>query len=291
MNMKLGEKIRSLRKARNISQEVLAQYLGISFQAVSKWEHGDTMPDVTMIPAIASFFEVSTDELFDFNRLETEKKVQQACWDIAEYRYSEPERAEQDLRKLLKQYPGNEIILNNLIYSLQINHKHSEVIDICKALIEGTHEDDIRFDAARIMAETYKTMGEYALCKQAIDLIPEFFFTHREEKALLLEGEDMFRPAWQQKEESLDTFVWMCARLADYYEETGAVEKATHQLRLAKQVIELLKDDEIPPFWKQNYYMSDGEKWVETIDFRLQQLASGIRQTDGTKTGYSRFAE
>ena len=40
MQIKLGEKIRSLRKSRNISQEVLAQYLGVSFQAVSKWENG-----------------------------------------------------------------------------------------------------------------------------------------------------------------------------------------------------------------------------------------------------------
>ena len=66
---------------------------------------------------------------------------------------------------------------------------------MCKTVIAATNYDDVRYDAARIMAETYKEMGEYALCKQAIDLIPEFFFTHREEKALLLEGEDMFRPA------------------------------------------------------------------------------------------------
>ena len=64
MEIRIGEKIKSLRKAKNISQEVLAKYLGISFQAVSKWEKGDTMPDVAMIPAIASFFGVSTDELF-----------------------------------------------------------------------------------------------------------------------------------------------------------------------------------------------------------------------------------
>lgn len=206
MNIKLGEKIRTLRKQKNISQEVLAQYLGVSFQAVSKWENGDNLPDVTLIPAIAIFFEVSTDELFDFNRLETEQKVQQACWDIAEYRYAEPERAEDDLRKLLKQYPGNEIILNNLIYSLQINKKYPETVETCKALIASAKEADTRYDAARILAETYKEMGEYALCKQAIDLIPEFFFSHREEKALLLEGEDMFRPAWQQKMQSMETF-------------------------------------------------------------------------------------
>lgn len=40
MNIKLGEKMRTLRKQKNISQEVLAQYLGVIFQAVSKWENG-----------------------------------------------------------------------------------------------------------------------------------------------------------------------------------------------------------------------------------------------------------
>lgn len=272
MNIRIGENIRRLRKAKNISQEVLAQYLGVSFQAVSKWENGDSMPDVTMIPALASFFEVSTDELFDFNRLETERKVQQACWDIAEYRNEEPQRAEQALRKLLKQYPGNDIILTNLSYVLQILKKNDELVGLCKTIIETTKYDDIRFDTARILAETYKEMGEYTLCKDAIDLIPEFFFTHREEKALLLEGEDMFRPAWQQKEQSLDTFVWMTMRLADYYKETGDVQKAKHQLCQLRDVILLLKEDDIPPFWKENYYMSDGAKWIEKINTRLERI-------------------
>ena len=59
--VRLGEKIKQLRKQKNISQEVLANHLGVSFQAVSKWETEATMPDVIMIPAIASFFGVSTD--------------------------------------------------------------------------------------------------------------------------------------------------------------------------------------------------------------------------------------
>ena len=269
MNIKIGEKIRILRKTRNISQEVLAQFLGVSFQAVSKWEKGDTMPDVTLVPAIASFFEVSTDELFDFNRLETEQKVQQICWDIAEYRYTDPERAEQDLRKLLKQYPGNEIILNNLIYSLQINKRYSEVIDTCKALMESAKDHSTRYDAARILAETYKEMGEYALCKEAIDQIPEFFFTHREEKALLLEGEDMFRPAWQQKCQSLETLVTMNLRIADYYEEKGEVQNAKHQLSQAKAIIECVKDNIVPPFWSSTIYEYPLNELLDQIEKRL----------------------
>ena len=286
MTIRLGEKIRTLRKSKNLSQEVLAQYLSVSFQAVSKWENGDTMPDVTLIPAIASFFEVSTDELFDFNRLETERKVQQACWDIAEYRNQEPERAEQELRNLLKKYPGNDIILSNLTYVLQTLKKYDELINLCKTVIASTKHNDIRFDTARVLAETYKATGEYALCRQAIDLIPEFFFTHLEEKAMLLDGEDMFKPAWQQKEHSLDSFIWMSMRLADYYEENGDAEKAKHQLQQAKDIILLLKDDDIPPFWKENYYMSNGAVWIERLDSRLKDTG---REGHNTYSSYRRF--
>ena len=45
MNLNIGNKIRRLRKAKNLSQEALARLLGVSFQAVSKWETGTALPD------------------------------------------------------------------------------------------------------------------------------------------------------------------------------------------------------------------------------------------------------
>lgn len=290
MNIRMGEKIRTLRKERNLSQEVLAQYLGISFQAVSKWENGSAMPDVAMIPAIASFFNVSTDELFDFNRLDTERKVQQACWDIADWRSENPENAEKAYRDLLKQYPGNEIILANLLYVLQKLERNAELIDLCKSVIESAKLEDIRYDAARIMAEAYKAMGEYGLCKSAIDLIPEFFFTHLEEKALLLEGDDMFHPAWQQKEQSLDSFILMSMRLADYYEATGEIEKAQRQLLQARDAILIVKEDDIPPFWSENYFMADGMKRLSELNRRLEHLNQSNGASTCGKTDYHRFS-
>ena len=83
--MNLGEKIKSLRKEKNISQETLANHLGLSFQAVSKWETGVTMPDVSMIPAIAYYFGISTDELFDYSRYETEKNVEAIVDEYSKY--------------------------------------------------------------------------------------------------------------------------------------------------------------------------------------------------------------
>ena len=62
----IGDKIRYLRKQKNITQESLAEILHISFQAVSKWENGMSQPDIAMIPVIANYFGVTIDELFGY---------------------------------------------------------------------------------------------------------------------------------------------------------------------------------------------------------------------------------
>ena len=59
----LGIKIKVLRKRMNITQEDLAERLGVSFQAVSKWETNAAYPDISMFPVLANFFNVTTDEL------------------------------------------------------------------------------------------------------------------------------------------------------------------------------------------------------------------------------------
>lgn len=62
--MTLGATIASLRKQNNITQEVLAQKLGVTNQAVSKWESDICCPDVTLLPRIADIFDISIDALF-----------------------------------------------------------------------------------------------------------------------------------------------------------------------------------------------------------------------------------
>ena len=65
-NMKqIGKKITELRKKNNLTQMELADMLGISFQAVSNWERGNTMPDVSKLPELATIFHISIDELLN----------------------------------------------------------------------------------------------------------------------------------------------------------------------------------------------------------------------------------
>ena len=61
----IGKKITNLRKAHNMTQMELADRLGISFQAVSNWERGSTMPDISKLPELAETFHISVDELLN----------------------------------------------------------------------------------------------------------------------------------------------------------------------------------------------------------------------------------
>ena len=72
--MNIGNKIKELRKQRGITQEQLANIIGVSFQAVSKWENNISLPDISILPVLASYFGVSIDELFNFNIKEIEEK-------------------------------------------------------------------------------------------------------------------------------------------------------------------------------------------------------------------------
>ena len=82
--MELGTKIKSLRIRTGMTQEQLAQKLTVSPQAVSKWENGAAMPDITLLPVLAEVFGVSIDDLFDLtaeqrmNRIESRLEVEEA---------------------------------------------------------------------------------------------------------------------------------------------------------------------------------------------------------------------
>ena len=64
MELRIGAAIKKLRTNKNVTQEQLADYLNVFFQAVSKWETGVTVPDVQLLPKLAVYFGVSIDDIF-----------------------------------------------------------------------------------------------------------------------------------------------------------------------------------------------------------------------------------
>lgn len=241
--IQLGDKIKSLRKQKNISQEVFANYLGVSFQAVSKWENGITLPDITMIPAIASFFSVSTDELFDFNLFEVKKQVTEICDEAYKCRFTDPEKSEHILRDGLKKFPGNEIILNNLLYTLDFQTRADEVIGLCKTLIESTKDDAVKYDACRILAACYKENGKQDLIKPTLEMIPEVYFSKLELLAAMLDGADSYEAAQKQKYLSAVSLIDMLIIAGKRLKEDGETEKAISQFKIAEKVMDAFEED------------------------------------------------
>ena len=75
MNKTMGQIIRRLRKEKNFTQEELAQQLNVSNQAVSKWENGDCMPDISQIVPLSNVFGVTTDVLFGKDGTDGDEEV------------------------------------------------------------------------------------------------------------------------------------------------------------------------------------------------------------------------
>ena len=124
MQLKLGEKIRELRRKNGVTQETLADKLGLTAQAISRWEMGGAYPDMEMIPPIANFFGITIDELFGYDG-EREWKIDAIIARVSELRVeskslSDPtlqpsiDESLSILRQGLAEFPGNERLMSEL---------------------------------------------------------------------------------------------------------------------------------------------------------------------------------
>jgi transcriptional regulator with XRE-family HTH domain len=107
--MEIGQNIRNLRRERELTQEELAERIGVTSQAVSKWESGAGLPDISQIVPLASVFEVSTDALFGTSATSNDAEVRKMM------EAANPQGARQSLtvcREILKKYPTNLLALN-----------------------------------------------------------------------------------------------------------------------------------------------------------------------------------
>lgn len=83
MNLKLGDNIRNLRLQHKLTQEQLADRLGVSYQSISRWENGVTYPDIEFLPALARQFSVTTDYLLDQDDTEKKKHIRKQIQSIS----------------------------------------------------------------------------------------------------------------------------------------------------------------------------------------------------------------
>lgn len=128
--LKFNERLKKLRKQKDITQEQLAEYMGVSPQAVSRWETGATCPDISALPSLAELFGITIDELLGVDEKEKRREINAIIAD-AEKKIDQNNTEEPilTLRAALNKYPNNDRLLCCLMYALYVA---SEDEELCK---------------------------------------------------------------------------------------------------------------------------------------------------------------
>ena len=158
MNLKIGTQIKKLRLARGMTQEAVAEYVGVSYQAVSKWETGVTLPDIALLPALATLFGVRIDGLFCVDRTDELARIDSILYreklteesfsyakSILESMLGEKEDDAEALKRyaelLLKRINGDMLTARRMVeQALQLVPKDEEAFSLYRRLCPGGRE-------------------------------------------------------------------------------------------------------------------------------------------------------
>lgn len=156
MDLMISENIRKYRRERNITQEQMAQAIGISPQSVSKWECGDGYPDITLLPGIANYFGITIDTLMGNDDTSSKEDVQ---------RYFRKKSNIQDKDERLQlaieyyhKYPNDDHIMSSLAGEIARNQRDrlNEYLpllrEVCQRILKESGDSVMRRSAVRYMS-------------------------------------------------------------------------------------------------------------------------------------------
>ena len=158
MKLSIGENIRRYRQEKGMTQEALAEAIGVSFQAVSRWETGCAYPDIEMIPRIARFFSVSADTLLGIDAASAEERKNE--YRLAIRRLREEGKMEKALalsKEALREFPHDWYLLADFcdflreeIYQGKTEYL-SELRRNCNKIWEHCTDHDLQMKAIELM--------------------------------------------------------------------------------------------------------------------------------------------
>lgn len=197
MEINLKEKLRSLRYQKGITQEVLADHLGITPQSVGKWERGEGFPDITLLPKIAFYFDITVDELLCVDQVRVENA-------ICEYenkskiclRNGETEKNLEIWEQAYAEFPNDCRVISGLMYAINGNmeypcpmDKAERIIALGEALLEKSTESMQRENAIQCLCYTYNGIDKEKALYYA-DMGGSLHTTREELRSMILGGEE-----------------------------------------------------------------------------------------------------
>ncbi len=306
--MKIGEQIKNYRKDAGLTQEQVANYLGVSTPAVNKWEKGNTYPDILLLPALARLLKIDMNELFSFREELTDLEIGQFANELSKVSLEENivSAFEMATRKI-KEYPHCDLliytaatILNSALVLAEINENRkleydAMIIDWFERTA-NSQDEKVRISTIYMLAAKYMQMQKYDEAGVFLDKIPDTtidtailkanILTHQEGEnaaAIFLEGKLM------QVVTNIQNYLY---KLIEIEEETGNHREAEKIAEIADKMVSLFglwNYGTVVPHLFIAVYRKDTEKCIKLIKEALNEAQKSWNITESPL--YYRYAE
>ena len=198
MEINLKDTLKSLRHKKNVTQEALAEYLGITQQSVGKWERGEGFPDITLLPKIALYFNISIDDLLNVGQARIDEEI--AEYDEQGRRYAREGDilAEIDIyERAYAEFPNNHKVMHDLMCALfnkptypPKQETSDRIIELGTRILEESNNNYFREGAVQALCLTYNAIKDTENAMKYAKMGGSVYVTQDELQAKVAKGEE-----------------------------------------------------------------------------------------------------
>jgi len=232
MNINVKDKLKDLRHKKGITQETLANHLGITPQSVGKWERGEGYPDITLLPKIAFYFDVTVDELLSVDRVRIDERINEYMNESAVCkRTGDTKRNLEIWERAYSEFPNECRVIEELMYALSFEtfypcpmESADRIIALAEKLLEKSSEIYYKENALQCLCFTYSSLGDKEKALYYANQCGFFYNCSEGLKTFILEGEEGIK-ASQEFIQSIIRTVAMTAANMMRFDELSHEEK------------------------------------------------------------------
>ena len=203
--MKINQIIREKRKELSLTQEQIADYLGVSTPAVNKWEKGSTYPDITLLPALARLLKIDLNTLLSFNDdltdIEIENFVNEIDKTVQEQDY---DTAFQKAINKIHEYPTCEKLIYSVILYLEgaltlsnvsETEQYREMYETFYKRLATSENPEIRNTATSMLISYARNRGDFSKAEELINSLSFSTIDKEEQLAILYQRQEKYQDA------------------------------------------------------------------------------------------------
>ena len=272
--MKIHEVIKEKRKALNMTQEQMAEYLGVTAPAVHKWEKGSSIPDVMVLPALARLLKIDLNTLFSFEKELSDTEINLFCNKVVVRIQSEGYDAGFILAKeKIREYPNCEKLIFNIaslldggltIFCVEEPDKYSGEIEDLYERAAKSEEEKIRNSANQLLIYKALQKKEFEKAEKLWDKMPDPVPDKKMIKATICNHQENYEEATKLLEErlyALATELQNCLiNLMQTFEKTEKVEEMQFCAKALKRHIDNFG------LWQYGKHMADYQMAITKND-------------------------